>query len=73
MGDPLARLDGIVDGQAFLPAIEKALGREHAVSAGRKPYPTLFMFKILIFQSLYNLSDEDTERELLKISSPAVS
>jgi IS5 family transposase len=24
------------------------------------------MFKILIFQSLYNLSDEDTERELLK-------
>jgi IS5 family transposase len=66
MGDPLARLDGIVDWQAFLPAIEKALGREHAVSAGRKPYPTLFMFKILIFQSLYNLSDEDTERELLK-------
>ena len=66
MADPLARLDGIVDWQAFLPAIEKALGREHAVSAGRKPYPTLFMFKILIFQSLYNLSDEDTERELLK-------
>ena len=66
MGDTLARLDGIVDWQAFLPAIEKALGREHSVSAGRKPYPTLFMFKILIFQSLYNLSDEDTEREPLK-------
>lgn len=66
MGDPLARLDRIVNWQAFLPTIEKALGREDAVSAGRKPYPTLFMFKILIFQSLYNLSDENTERELLK-------
>ena len=66
MGDPLARLDGIVDWRAFLPSIEKALGRVDAVSAGRKPYPPLFMFKILIFQSLYNLSDEDTERELLK-------
>ena len=66
MGDPLARLDSIVDWQAFLPTIEKALGREDASSAGRKPYPTLLMFKILIFQSLHNLGDEDTERELLK-------
>ena len=66
MGDPLARLDSIVDWQAFLPIIEKALGREDAVSAGRKPWPTLLMFKILIFQSLYNLRDEKVERELLK-------
>ena len=66
MGDPLARLNRIVNWQAFLLTIEKALGREDAVSAGRKPYPTLFMFKILIFRSLYNLSDENTERELLK-------
>ena len=29
-------------------------------------YPTVLMFKILIFQSLYNLSDEGVERELLK-------
>ena len=55
-----------MDWQAFLPTIEKALGREDASSAGRKPYPTLLMFKILIFQSLHNLGDEDTERELLK-------
>ena len=66
MGDPLARLNSIVDWQALVPIIDKALGREHAVSAGRKPYPTLFMIKILIFQSLYNLGNEDTERELLK-------
>ena len=66
MGDPLARLNSIVDWQALVPIIDKALGRENAPSAGRKPYPTLFMIKILIFQSLHNLGNEDTERELLK-------
>ena len=66
MGDPLDRLNRIVDWQALVPIIEKALGRENAPSAGRKPYPTLFMIKILIFQSLHNLGNEDTERELLK-------
>ena len=65
-GDPLTRLDGIVDWQLFLPIIEKALGPKDASCAGRKPYPPLLMFKILIFQSLYNLSDEGVERELLK-------
>ena len=33
MGDHLARLDSIVDWQLFLPTIEKAPGREDAVSA----------------------------------------
>ena len=47
-------------------AVEQALGAKDKSSAGRKPYPPLFMFKILIFQSLYNLSDEDAEREQLK-------
>ena len=65
-GDPLARLNDIVDWQIFLPILEQALGAKDKSSAGRKPYPPLFMFKILIFQSLYNLSDGDTERELLK-------
>ncbi len=64
--DPLARLNGIVDWQVFPPIIEKALGREDASSAGRKPYSPLFMFKVLILQSLYNLSDEGVERELLR-------
>ena len=51
--DPLARLNSIVDWPIFLPIIEKALGREDSASAGRKPYPPLFMFKNLILQSLY--------------------
>ena len=62
--DPLARLNSIVDWRSFLPIIEKALGRDKASPAGRKPYSPLFMFKILILQSLYNQSDEETERFL---------
>ena len=62
--DPLDRLNSIVDWRSFLPIIEKALGRDKASPAGRKPYPPLFMFKILILQSLYNQSDEETERFL---------
>ena len=65
-GDPLARLNNVVDWQVFLPIIEDALGRKDTSSAGRRPYPTVLMFKILIFQSLYNLSDEGVEWELLK-------
>ena len=64
--DPLARLNSIVDWRSFLPIIEQALGRDKASAAGRKPYPSLFMFKILILQSLYNQSDEETERFLLR-------
>ena len=64
--DPLDRLNSIVDWQRFLPIIEQALGRDKASTAGRKPYPPLFMFKILILQSLYNQSDEETERFLLR-------
>ena len=55
-----------MDWQCFLPIIEQALGRDKASAAGRKPYPSLFMFKILILQSLYNQSDEETERFLLR-------
>ena len=62
--DPLARLNSIVDWRCFLPIIEQALGRDKASAAGRKPYPSLFMFKILILQSLYNQSYEETERFL---------
>ena len=46
-GDPLARLNDIVDWQVFLPIIENALGARDASTAGRKPYPSLLMFRIL--------------------------
>ena len=65
-GDPLARLNSIVDWKIFLPILENALGAKDCSSAGRKPYPPLFMFKILILQSLYNLPDGRVERLLTR-------
>src|SRR5207247_7149546 len=34
---------------------------ERKSNAGRKPYDTILKFKILVLQSLHNLSDEQTE------------
>ena len=56
-GDPLEKLDKIVDWKVFLPLINRAFDRGRKSEAGRKPYNRLLMFKLLILQSLYNLSD----------------
>jgi transposase, IS5 family len=34
---------------------------EHKSNAGRKPYDTILKFKIMVLQSLHNLSDDRTE------------
>jgi IS5 family transposase len=34
---------------------------ERKSNAGRKPYDAILKFKVLVLQSLYNLSDEQTE------------
>ena len=34
---------------------------ERKSNAGRKPYDTILKFKIVVLQSLHNLSDEQTE------------
>ena len=33
-------------------------------NAGRKPYDSIFMFKIIVLQSLYKLSDDQTELQI---------
>tara|TARA_B100001063_G_C16340544_1_gene346558 strand:+ start:139 stop:300 length:162 start_codon:yes stop_codon:yes gene_type:complete len=46
----------------FRETIESALEKEDRKSnAGRKPYDKLLMFKILILQRYYNLSEEHQE------------
>jgi len=56
-GDPLEKLDKVIDWKLFLPLINRAFSRERKSEAGRKPYNRILMFKLLILQSLYNLSD----------------
>jgi len=60
-GDPLERLAGPVNFEAFRYRLDKALKRSDGAKGGRPPYDPVLMFKVLILQALYNLSDEQAE------------
>ena len=63
-GDPLVKLKEIVPWTSFRNELSKIHEKERKSTAGRKPYDTVLMFKILILQSLYNLSDEAMEYQV---------
>ena len=63
-GDPLVKLNTIVDWEVFRPRLEIIREKERKSNAGRKPFDVIVMFKILILQSLYNLSDDQTEFQI---------
>jgi IS5 family transposase len=44
--------------------LKRGLGRTNEVKAGAKSYPAIQMFKILLLQQWYGLSDQDTELAL---------
>lgn len=64
LGDPLETLDRSIPWETFRPVLKKALRKFKKSNAGRKPYDPVFMFKILVLQSLYNLSDDQTEFQI---------
>lgn len=61
---PLAKLAKIIDWEMFREPIETALYVEPKGAGGRPPFDKLMMFKILILQKYYNLSDEQTEFQI---------
>src|SRR5579875_3519287 len=63
-GDPLERLRAVVDFQLFRPDLEAALARGDRSRGGRPPYDAVLMFRILVLQTLYTLSDDQTEYQL---------
>jgi len=63
-GDPLRKIQTVVDWELFRPLLEAVRDKERKSGAGRKPFDVLLMFKILILQSLYNLSDEQAEFQI---------
>ena len=60
-GDPLVKLAALIDFEAFRPKLATALKRSDGSKGGRPPYDPVLMFKILILQTLYTLSDDATE------------
>lgn len=62
--DPLVELKRHIDFELFRPQLSAVFAREKLSAAGRKPYDVVLMFKILILQRLYNLSDEQAEYQI---------
>jgi IS5 family transposase len=60
----LEQLNSIVDWEAFRPTLETIRKKQRKSNAGRKPFDVVFMFKILVLQSLYNLSDAQLEFQI---------
>lgn len=61
MGNPLDKLAKVVDFEMFRETLEDSLRKEHMTNAGEKPYDPVLMFKILVLQRMYHLSDAQTE------------
>ena len=77
-GDPLVKINQFTDWELFRPDLEaarerarakdrlaKGLPAELVSEAGRPPIDVILLFKMLVIQSLYNLSEEATEQLVL--------
>lgn len=60
-GDPLERLNKVINWDIFRPILEKIDAKERKSNAGRKPTDRVLMFKLLILQRIHNLADERLE------------
>lgn len=61
---PLQKLNNVIDWELFRAPIEEAFQIEAKNLGGRPPFDRMMMFKILILQRYYNLSDEQTEFQI---------
>jgi len=64
-GDPLSKINETIDWEIFRPTLEQARKKKKKSNAGAKGFDVILLFKILILQSLYNLSDEAMEFQIL--------
>ena len=62
--DPLARLNARIDWEMFRPNLERVFEKESKGPGGRPRHDVVMMFKILVIQRYYNLSDEQAEYQI---------
>jgi len=60
-GDELERLNGVVDFELFRAGLEQAVPRSDRAKGDRPAFDHVLMFRVLILQASYGLSDERTE------------
>jgi transposase, IS5 family len=61
----LAAMDSLIDFVALANAVDAACPRADRSNGGRPPYPIEIMMRMVFLQSLYNLSDEECEHQVL--------
>jgi IS5 family transposase len=64
LGDPLEKLNAGIDFDIFRDLLVSGLSKPTQGKGGRPPYDYVLMFKILILQRYYNLSDDQTEYQI---------
>ena len=62
--DLLIRLNEIIDWETFRPLLQQIHDKPRKSQAGRKPIDVIVMFKLLVLQQLYNISDEELEYQV---------
>lgn len=65
MGDPLEIIGKVVQWKGMRQVIEKPFSKERKSNAGRPPFDYVMMFKVLVLQTMYGLSDEQTQFQIL--------
>ncbi len=63
-GDPLEQLAQHIPWARFRNTLANSLCRAKRSKGGRPPFDAILMFKILVLQALYNLSDDQTEYQI---------
>ena len=64
LGDQLEKLNKVIDGEIFRPQLNKVFKKTPKGAGGRPAFDYVMMFKILILQKFYNLSDDQTEYQI---------
>jgi IS5 family transposase len=64
-GDPLETLNKVIDWELFRGKLRRCFAKEQKGPGGRPPFDYVMMFKVLVLQRLYNLSDHQMQFQLL--------
>ena len=63
--DPLEKLTRYIKWEDFRSIIDQAFRETEPSLGGRPPFDRVMMFKVLVLQKMYNLSDDKTEYQIL--------
>jgi IS5 family transposase len=71
LGDPLQKLSEYIDWRIFESPLNEAFKNDtkDLAKGGRPPFSKLMLFKALLIQSLYNLSDDQLEYQIIDRAS----